>query len=238
MTKEEAKQLAIIIINELEGGYYHPDMKPKLKNGERMGDSGETMYGLDRVKGNIENTQAGRDFFALIDKYYTAHHADAAYYNDKADGKHSDIPASVGAALKDLAAEVIYTRFNNYAQSLDPEAYAVVINDPALLIQFFYAVYNGAGNFQKFVKVINDAYSAQTTDAKTLYNLLQAERRSWGSSENAKYLFNKGADRLDEIILNYYGLDYSGGTGSSSGGKIWPWLVGGFLLFLIFRNKK
>jgi hypothetical protein len=34
MDKQTATKYVTIIIDNLEGGYYHPDMKPKLKNGE------------------------------------------------------------------------------------------------------------------------------------------------------------------------------------------------------------
>lgn len=233
MTKEQALQLAVIIINELEGGYYHPDMKAKLKGGSNMGDSGETMYGLDRQKGNIENSDAGKKFFALVDKYYSTHHADTGYYNDKANGQHADIPASVGTQLKQLAAEVIYNRFNNYAAALDKAAKEKVLSDPALLIQFFYAVYNGQGNFNKFATVMNDAYSKGTTDAKKLYQLLQRKRRTLGSGDNGNKLFRKGADKLDNIIKKYYGLDYA-----EKSSKTWLYILGGLALFLLLRNKK
>ena len=233
MTKEQALQLAVIIINELEGGYYHPDMKAKLKGGENMGDSGETMYGLDRQKGNIENSEAGKKFFALVDKYYSTHHADTGYYNDKANGQHADIPASVGTQLKQLAAEVIYNRFNNYAAALDKAAKEKVLSDPALLIQFFYAVYNGQGNFNKFATVMNDAYSKGTTDAKKLYQLLQRKRRTLGKGDNGNKLFRKGADKLDSIIKKYYGLDYA-----EKSSKTWLYILGGLALFLLLRNKK
>lgn len=233
MTTEQALQLAVIIINELEGGYYHPDMKAKLKGGSNMGDSGETMYGLDRQKGNIENSDAGKKFFALVDKYYSTHHADTGYYNDKANGQHADIPASVGTQLKQLAAEVIYNRFNNYAAALDKAAKEKVLSDPALLIQFFYAVYNGQGNFNKFAEVMNNAYSKGTTDAKKLYQLLQRKRRTLGKGDNGNKLFRKGADKLDIIIKKYYGLDYA-----EKSSKTWLYILGGLALFLIFKNKK
>ena len=234
MTKEQALQLAVIIINELEGGYYHPEMKPKLKGGENMGDSGETMFGLDRKAGEIENTATGKEFFAIIDKYYGSHHADTSYYNDKANGKKADIPASVGNQLKQLAAQIILQRFNNYAAALDKAAKEKVFSDPALLIQFFYAVYNGQGNFNKFATVMNDAYSKGTTDAKKLYQLLQAKRRTLGTTENGNKLFRKGADKLDAIIKKYYGLDYAEGSNK----KILLYVLGGLALFLIFKNKK
>ena len=37
------EKLTNLVIAYLEGGYYHPDMKAKLKGGDAMGDSGETM---------------------------------------------------------------------------------------------------------------------------------------------------------------------------------------------------
>lgn len=234
MTKEQALQLAVIIINELEGGYYHPDMKAKLKGGSNMGDSGETMYGLDRQKGNIENSDAGKKFFALVDKYYSTHHADTGYYNDKANGQHADIPASVGNQLKQLAAEVIYNRFNNYSSALSKAAKEKVMTDPALLIQFFYGVYNGQGNFNKLAAVMNDALSKGTTDAKKLYQLLQRKRRTLGTGDNGNKLFRKGADKLDNIIKKYYGLDYA----EKKSSKILLYVLGGLALFLLLRNKK
>lgn len=232
MTTEQALQLAVIIINELEGGYYHPEMKPYLKGGEKMGDSGETMFGLDRKAGEIENTATGKEFFAIIDKYYSSHHADTSYYNDKANGKKADIPAAVGNQLKQLAAQIILQRFNNYAAALDKAAKEKVLNDPALLLQFFYAVYNGQGNFNKFATVMNDAYSKGTTDAKKLYQLLQRKRRTLGQSDNGNKLFRKGADKLDIIIKKYYGLDYAEKSST------WLYILGGLALFLLLRNKK
>lgn len=57
------------VINNLEGGYYHPDMLSdgRLK-GSTMGDSGETMFGMDRKHGkDFPKTPPGVEFWGLID---------------------------------------------------------------------------------------------------------------------------------------------------------------------------
>jgi hypothetical protein len=53
-----------IIIEKLEGGYYHPDMLTdgRIKDG-RYGGSGETMFGIDRKTGDWEkDTQKVENF--------------------------------------------------------------------------------------------------------------------------------------------------------------------------------
>ncbi len=235
MTQEEAQQLAIIIINELEGGYYHPDMKSKLRGGEAMMDSGETMYGLDRKAGAPATTvgTSQEAFWRIIDKYYGTHHGDTLYYNDKAEGRRPDIPAAVGVELKRHAANIIMQSFNKYSAKLDPAAKEKILQDPALLLQFFYGVYNGPVAFNKFANVMNDAYSKGTRDAKKLYNLLQTERRKMGSGTYGNKLYNIGADKIDNIIKKYYGLDYADGA---SNGWLWILAAAG-VAFYLFKKK-
>ena len=98
-----------LIINNLEGGYYHPDMKANLRGGERMGNSGETMFGLDRVHGgSLNSSENGVKFWQIVDNNYGSHHAETKYYGDKADGKL--VPASVGESLKDYLTEIMSSK--------------------------------------------------------------------------------------------------------------------------------
>lgn len=202
-----------IIIDNLEGGYYHPDMQSKLKNGANMLESGETMFGFDRKTGGTDVTQstAGLAFWNIIDKYYSAHHTDIRYYNDKADGKKNDIPAEVGVMLKAFAKTIMDDRFKNYSnQFLTTSAKQIVNANPALTLQFYYACYNGAGNFQKFANIVNTAIQDEITDPKTLYSLIQEKRRNMGfNNEISNNLFARGADKLDDITQRYFNLDYS-----------------------------
>lgn len=229
MDKATATKYVTIVIDNLEGGYYHPDMKPNLKNGEVMMDSGETMYGLDRKAGapGVTVGASQEAFWRTVDTYYGRYHADTAYYADMAAGKKADIPATVGQTLKAYAADIILQLFNSYAQKykLDAAAAQKIFSDPALTLQFFYAVYNGPVAFGKFVEVMNAAYSKGTQDARALYQLLQAKRRTMGGGEYGNKLYRQGADKIDQIIKKYFGLDYADGAASSNGGNGAKWLL-------------
>lgn len=185
------------IIDDIEGGYYHPDMKSKLRNGERMLDSGETMFGLDRKNGAprvTTDTADGVEFWKIIDKYYGNHHGDTAYYGDKANGKKSDIPASVGEELKRLACRIQLYSFNDYSKYLSNAAKKIINKNPKLYLQFLYATWNGSGHFQDFAKAVNKAVASGNTNPDALYEIVQKARRAKGG------LFAEGADKLDIIV--------------------------------------
>lgn len=223
----------ILIIDNLEGGYYHPDMKSKLRNGERLGDSGETMYGLDRKAGaGLYVSGPGKKFWEVVDQYYTPHHGDASYYQDKADGKKSDIPATVGKTLKELASQTMLPLFPKYCDLyMTPEVKRIVTNDPALTFQFLYACWNGQGNFRNFANAVNQAFANGTTDPRQLYEVVQAKRRG----KNDQYgIFAAGADIIDRIVNS--GVLKPVGSGNGGG---WLWLIlGGLALFGIVKIAK
>lgn len=201
MTK---KDLVISIIDNIEGGYYHPDMKSKLKNGERMGISGETMFGIDRKNGgtDVTTSAAGIEFWNLVDAAYGTHHGDTSYYGDKADGKK--IPATIGNRLRTLAANLILDRYSRYSAVLSAQAKQIVERSPKLCLQFIYGCYNGQGNFNRFANVVNNAVAQGITDENTLFELVQESRRQKGG------LIAEGADKLD-IIASALPKSFSGG---------------------------
>lgn len=218
MSKED---IVYLIIDNIEGGYYHPDMKSRLTNGDALGNSGETMYGIDRVNGAplfANGTPQAVQFWQIVDTNFGSHHADTAYYNDMADGRKKT-PASVGAQLKPLAAAMIINAFEKNAQYLSEGAREIVFNNPRLLLQFLYATYNGSGNFQTFANVVNAAYSNGERSAMAFWNLVQDARRNKGG------LFAVGADRLDAIAA----------TMPSGNSWIW-WLLGGGLAVLLISK--
>ena len=53
LTNTDFKQSVNKVIDTLEGGYYHPNMVKdgRLKSSYKMGNSGETMMGMDRKHG-------------------------------------------------------------------------------------------------------------------------------------------------------------------------------------------
>lgn len=212
------------IIDNIEGGYYHPDMKSNLRNGDRLGDSGETMFGIDRRAGAPQFTTKTADavaFWNLVDQYYGTHHSDAAYYGDKADGRR--VPAIVGIQLRHYVSEMIEDAYDDWNDYLSDGAKRIVENDPRLMLQFWYAVWNGPGNFQKFANLVNAAYSNGERSALAFWNLIQNARRSRGG------LFAEGADKLDAIA--------AGLPGTSSNWLLWL-LGGGLAALFIYKISK
>lgn len=222
MTREKIVNL---IIDNIEGGYYHPDMKDYLRNGDRLGISGETMFGIDRANGAplfATGTPYAIQFWQIIDDNFGSHHADTSYYGDKADGRMKT-PASVGERLRPLAAAMISDAFDRNSQFLSEGALHMVLNNPRLLLQFLYATYNGSGNFKTFANVMNAAYANGERSATAFWNLIQEKRRSKGG------LFAEGADKLDAIAATL-----PDGSGS---GWLW-WLLGGIAVTLLISKMK
>ena len=138
------------IIDQLEGGYYHPDM---LKDGRvkdsRYGNSGETMFGIDRKTGGSENTSAaGREFWRLID-------AENARKKWKHEYMLKDNP-ELARKLRSLVAKIMEPLFvGNQKRYLSPEAQEIVNSSPRLYYNFAYATWNGPGWFQRMAKDFN-----------------------------------------------------------------------------------
>lgn len=219
------EQIVNLIIDNIEGGYYHPDMKPYLKGGEEMKDSGETMYGIDRKNGAplyTVGTPQAIEFWQIIDNNFGSHHADPSYYNDKADG-NKKIPAAVGKQLRPLAAAIIKSGFEKNLKFLSEGAKKMVLNNPRLLLQFIYATYNGSGFFQTFANVMNAAYANGERSAKAFWDLIQDKRRSYGGQ------YAKGADKLDGLLNKVE-------TGGSSGSSWFWWLLAGVGTFFLISN--
>ena len=216
-----------LVIDNLEGGYYHPDMKDKLRGGERMLDSGETMFGIDRKNGAPQfttKTPEAVKFWQLVDANFSTHHGDTSYYGDKADG-NKKTPAAVGSQLRKYVKSMILDAFDDYNDYLSDGAKKIVESDPKLFMQFLYAVWNGPGNFQRFANLVNAAYSNGERATSAFFDIVQTARRNKGG------LFAIGADKLDALANQL----------SSGGGFGWLlWLGLGIfaVTFLTSKSKK
>jgi len=176
------------IIDEFEGGYYHPDM---LKDGRvkdsRYGGSGETMFGMDRQAGKQESTSAGKEFWDIIDK-------ENARSNWKYNYMLKDNPA-LAARLKGLIVQIMEPLFNQYMEKyLTPESREIVKNNPKLFFNFVYATYNGPGWFDKFAKIINNEVANGNTNPDSLADIDIMNRKNSGNS-----LIAQGARKLDKL---------------------------------------
>jgi peptidoglycan hydrolase-like protein with peptidoglycan-binding domain len=166
-----------LIIDKLEGGYFHPDM---LKDGRvrdmRYGNSGETMFGMDRKNGGQETqSPAANEFWNIID---------AQDAKDKWPNEYmlKDNP-SLNNQLRKLVGEIMKPIFEDYTKKyLSPHAADIMKRDKGLLFNFIYATWNGPGWFRDFAKPINQAVEDGTTDPKELLNLAISERNRSSNS--------------------------------------------------------
>lgn len=181
-----------VIIDNLEGGYYHPDM---LKDGRvkdsRYSSSGETMFGMDRKAGNTERTQAGREFWAIIDAQ-----------NAKQNWSWNYMGGSTAPQLKQKISEIMKPNFQEYlGKYMSEEARKIVMSSAGLTFNFAYAVWNGPGWFQRFARVINEKVAQGTTDPKELLRIAIDTRKNWsGSSAGANSLIAQGGRKIEKII--------------------------------------
>lgn len=188
-----------LIIDNLEGGYWHPDMyKRDPATFAVYWNSGETMYGMDRKAGaGLFTNAAGRKFWQLIDED-RAKNPSAWVWNYKASG-------SLAKELKRLVAEIMYNHFCKMADKYFDKANKVqkiVESSPKLMIHFFYACWNGEAFFRDFAKVINNAVASGTKDTDALAKIAMDSRRNYfPASSQWRPQFVTGANNLETRIF-------------------------------------
>ena len=169
------------VIDNLEGGYYHPNM-----NKSDMGNSGETMMGMDRKYGvGFTQTSAGKEFWKLIDD------ADA-----KNNWKHYYMGGPLESRLRKLVVKMIqpeYERLSNIY--LSKEAREIVNKSPNLMFHFIYATWNGSGWFQKFAKKINEAVDKGVTKISDLESVAMKSRKESGNS-----IIASGGQKISKLL--------------------------------------
>jgi hypothetical protein len=164
------------IIDNLEGGYYHPNMKNRGQgNFSAMGNSGETMFGMDRLHGNQEKTNDGRQFWSLID-------AENASTRWKYNYKLQDNP-KLARVLKALVAQIMEPLYNNYMNRYfkTDEARNIVKSNPALNFNFIYATWNGPGHFKKWAKALEDKIKTEKNPQELIKFVTQLRRQGPGT---------------------------------------------------------
>ena len=210
ISKDKFKQITDTVIDKMEGGYYHPDM---LKDGRvkdsRYGNSGETMFGLDRVAGGSVNlTPEGKAFWKVID--------DA---NARKLWKWNYLGGSLNTKLKDLASDVMYPVYiDNSNRYLSKEASKIVDSDPRLVFNFSYASWNGTGWFQRFAEKINKAVEKGIKNPDKLVEIAVDSRVKSGNS-----LISQGGTEIAGFMDD---LKNSGGLQLYFLQKTWKTTVG------------
>lgn len=150
-----------LVIDGLEGGYYHPRMKAGMKPSDQkiMGDSGETMFGLDRKHGaQLAKYPEWAQFWHIIDN------AQPPYW------KHYYRGGILEPKLKLLTAKIMYQWFTELAgKYLNADAVAAIANDDRLILHFSYAAWNGSGWFKRFATALNKAVTAHPGNKEAIW---------------------------------------------------------------------
>ena len=174
-----------LIIANLEGGYFHPQM---LKDGrvtdQRYAASGETMFGIDRANGP-SGSPGWNDFWALIDNA-----------NAKDNWSWNYMGGALAGQLQDLAGQIMLPVYQDLSNKyLSPAAQALVESDARLLFNFVYGAWNGSFWFQGFANKINDAVSQGVTDTSQLTDIAVRARTDSGNS-----LISQGGAKIASLV--------------------------------------
>ena len=193
-SKDSFSKITGMVIAELEGGYYHPDMlKDKRVKDGRFAGSGETMFGMDRRTGtDFANTAAGKEFWSIIDN----ENARENWRHGYSGGKHA-------AKLKQLVIDQIkpfYDKFIN--RYLTNDAKEIVKKSGKLQFHFIYATWNGEGWFKKFATDINDAVNNGITLPKQLERVAIDSRTKEGlkKGQSPNSLIAQGGQKVENIF--------------------------------------
>jgi uncharacterized protein YifE (UPF0438 family) len=194
------------VIDNFEGGYWNPECAkfPASKHPEKAGmysRSGETMFGLDREAGDIENVSSdGKRFFEVIDnekkKAGNMENFCKKWVWNYRGGETKN-------QLTDLAVKTMKSLFDKNVRSyLSDKAKKVVESSRPLLLHFSYATWNGPGFFKDFAKSINKAIDEGKSE-KDLIKIAKSDRDrrfgggSWAkANEKVKSLIDKESQNI------------------------------------------
>lgn len=155
------------VIDNFEGGYWNYWQCKNHPWHSMYKNSGETLFGLDRKAGNIENLSSdGKEFFRLIDeekeKMGMENFCKTWVYNYRG--------GQLEERLKDLASKIMYQQYeknmSNYIK--DPETKERIEKNPGLLLHMSYATWNGPGFFKKFAEKLETAVKQGASDEELI----------------------------------------------------------------------
>lgn len=161
ISKERFIELTGVVIDNFEGGYYHPRMLVGMKASDRklLAASGETMFGLDRKAGAaLSQYPEWTQFWKTID------------LASPGTWKHYYMGGNVSWKLKELAGEIMFKWFSHLAgkyilvSSMDE-----IGNDDRLMIHFAYGCWNGEKWFERYSKALNKAIQKYPDNTEQIF---------------------------------------------------------------------
>jgi hypothetical protein len=186
------------IIDNFEGGYYDPvTMKSPA-----MGESGETMYGMDAKASDMLKTSDGQKFWDLIHEDKKKNPSCWKYLYDPAKSSGSCYNPTLARQLKDLIAKIMKPNYDNWSKMfLTPESKKIVDSDPGLLFNFTYCVWNGPGYFKKFATVLNKKVESGIKNPKELSKIMIDYRKNFSEySSFANNLTQRGGRKMEKAL--------------------------------------
>lgn len=192
--KDKFNKTVNLVIDNLEGGYYHPQM---LNDGRvkdsRYKASGETMFGIDRkMGGDINTSAAGKNFWNIIDN---ANASSTWKWNYKG--------GNLSNQLKTLVSDMMFPLYTSLSSRyLDSKPKDIINNDERLLFHFIYGTWNGSGWFKKFAEDINKAVKNGITDTNQLTQIAIDSRTKEGLKSGTKpnSLIAQGGKKIAELF--------------------------------------
>lgn len=176
------------VIDNLEGGYFHPDMfkDGRLKYNAAYASSGETMFGIDRKNGtSLASSPAWAAFWRIIDQS-----------GARKKWKWNYRGGSLESQLTQLAGEMMYPHFMRlYDKYLTTASRNAVTDDQRLGFHFSYASWNGAGWFQRFANVINKATASGISDTNKLTDIAISSRIN-----SSNKLIRQSGEKIKELL--------------------------------------
>jgi len=203
---DKFEYISNLIIDNLEGGYYHPDFYingAATANGGRIsasafvkadyGRSGETLFGLDRhagwdswYKSKRKTSSPQENLKYIYGNVYQFIDDDAKKFwttLDNLDARHKWPYGYLGGnqrtMLKDLCIKMMYRYFlNNVWIKLNDEGKKLVIEDNKLAFNYIYSAWNGIGFSNYYTKIFNTQLQNGIKDSGTINQKILDARAS------------------------------------------------------------
>lgn len=195
---KDFEKIIDMIIDNFEGGYYDP----MTMKSSAMGNSGETMYGMDAKASDMLKTSDGRQFWDLIHDDKRKNPGCWKYNYDPAKATGNCSNPTLAKELKNLISKMMKPQYDQLSNKyLSSEARKIVNNTPELLFNFTYAVWNGAGYFKKFSEVLNQTIDAGIKDPNKLAKIMVDYRKNFSEySSFANRLTQRGGKSMEKVL--------------------------------------
>lgn len=157
--------LTSVVIDNFEGGYYHPDMLKQFNSRSQslLKYSGETFFGIDYLNGKqLSVYPEWEQMWRII-------------HNDRHDNpfkwSYNYRGGKLELQLKELVASMMFKWFNYLAKKyILAGSMDAIANDERLIIHFSYASWNGEGWFQRFSIALNKAIIKYSGDKEKIFS--------------------------------------------------------------------